>query len=110
MSEKTPLLLDVPKDSPSVREARKAQTEAWKKEHNIVTHNAPSTDPNWLPWTAASVSQCKEAVGGYSNPKDTMFDLIANYGRLLDDMNLISYAKTEYEAVKQVVDKLNAES
>ncbi len=98
MSEKTPNLLDVPKDRPT----RKERLEAFKIKHGIWTHNAgPSL--GILPWCAVLVPNARRSLKGYSVPAAAHpIDLIAGYGRLLEEWSLMVEGPTEHETISHL--------
>lgn len=85
---RTPLLLDVPKDSPS----RKQTLAAFKKAFNIFTHNANFRTRKEHPWSALL---CPRPM-----TDDEAVQHIASYCRILDEARLLVTGETERDALR----------
>jgi len=94
---KTPLLLDVPRTHPT----RQNKLAAFKKQHNIQTHYCADFKSSGTQWMAIHIPTAVEQLKGYG-AKDsmTLFDLIAKFSRLLDEMELMHEEHTELFAVR----------
>ena len=69
------------------------------KAADIQTHHAPHMDED--PWLAIPMTLAKEAAKGYitkDEPLDTVADITASVGLVLDDAGLLFYGDTEEEA------------
>lgn len=99
---KTPLLINVPKDSPS----RKEKLDAFKAKHQIETHNA---GPGWgkanHPWSACLMSAAREMGEEYETPVKNIGDAVAHFCRLLDEAGLLVTGETERDAVRRLCEK-----
>ena len=68
------------------------------KEHDIQTHYAPNAEP---PWLAIPMNHAKFRLRAYitkDEPFNTVADMTASYGRLLDDAELLFYADSKKDA------------
>lgn len=104
MSRGTPLLLDVPKDSPNHKE----RIEEFKKRNGIETHSAGVKwrTEDFKPWCACHMPTARKFGYGVTAESD-LFDCISKVGRLLDDSGVLGYGDTEREAVRAVCDAVN---
>lgn len=93
--KREPTLFDVPKDSPS----RRDRLSAFKAKHGIWTHRSSSVP---APWTAVWVIGARKALGDYGPEVATMtgMELIASYCRLLEEGDLMTDGRTEFEAIE----------
>lgn len=93
--------------APSKRSTTKAETARLKESYGIKTHGHDSGGGK-MNWIALSMPMAARALSGYSlteDEKTNLFDIIAGYCRLLDDMNLLAEGfKTEHEAVKRAAE------
>lgn len=96
---KTPLLIDVPKDSPSKAEKIKA----FKAQHEIETHDAPCNGDTR--WVAAHMPSCRKLGYGVTE-NSTMFECVMHVGRLMDEGGLTGYGKSEIAAVRELCSNL----
>lgn len=98
MKRKTPLLFDVPKDSPT----RKEQIEAFKAKHSIETHNA---GPKWgrenYPWSACLMPAARKFGYGVTE-QSNIYDAVAKVGRLLSEAGYLVEGRTEREAIQML--------
>lgn len=103
----TDLLLSVPVDHPrpNVREERRKYVAEMKEKHEIFTHHCAGAGD----WMALDMPLCRRLLNGYDMTREEKTDgvaLMAGYGRLLDEAHMIEENhKTEYDAVKAIVDK-----
>lgn len=77
-------------DSPRLAEIKAA---------DIQTHYAPHLEED--PWLAIPMNAARERLKGYiskDEPCDTIFDITASYGVILDDCGMLFYGETEKEA------------
>jgi hypothetical protein len=99
-------LFDVPQDHLSKRQIRRAEIKALKEKHGIYTNYCEG-----LGWLALSMPQCINAVKGYGlteEEKTYAPALMAGYCRLLEEAGLLADGcASEYEAVKQIADRLS---
>lgn len=66
---------------------------------DIQTHHAPHMEDD--PWLAIPMHAARERLKGYISkhePFDTVADITASFGRVLDDSGMIFYGQTEGEA------------
>lgn len=99
MGNKTPNLIDVPKDSPSKRD----RLEAFKKLHGVWTHYAAGMSREEEPWTALLVPKAKLLVDDQEAVEP--MDLIAGYCDWLDERGVMVYGKTEREAIRTLCER-----
>lgn len=69
------------------------------KAADIQTHHAPHMDED--PWLAIPMHVARERLKGYitkDEPFNTVADITASFGRVLDDCGMLFYGKTEREA------------
>lgn len=67
--------------------------EAFKIKHGIATHYAPQCE---MPWVALHLRSAEIKFGeNYAN----IDKWYANYGRLLDEIGMTGYGKTEADAI-----------
>ena len=89
---KTPLLIEVPKDSPS----RKQLLEAWKKANGIWTHYCRNIAE--APWAALKLQR-----GELRHP----WIVIAEECRLLEECGRLVGGMTEREAIRKLCQNLD---
>lgn len=87
------LLLDVPPQAQS----KAAQITAFKKEHGILTHRSWSCGD--CRWMAVKVPPRRLDNGGPIAGM-SLFDMAANFCRLLDDGGWTGYGKGELSAIR----------
>ena len=69
------------------------------KAADIQTHHAPHMEED--PWLAIPMKAARERLAGYitkDEPFDTVADITASFGRVLDDCGMLFYGDTEREA------------
>lgn len=69
------------------------------KELDIQTHHAPHMEED--PWMAIPMHAARERLKGYigkDEPFNTVADITASFGRVLDDCGMLLYGQTEREA------------
>lgn len=104
MRNRTPLLLDVPKSAPSLKE----RIEAFKKAHSIETHSAGVKwrTEEYKPWCACHMPTARTFGYGVTAESD-LFDCISKVCRLLDEAGVIGYGDTEREAIRNACAAVN---
>ena len=69
------------------------------KAADIQTHHAPHMEED--PWLAIPMHAARERLKGYiskDEPFNTVADITASFGRVLDDCGMLFYGQTEREA------------
>ena len=69
------------------------------KSADIQAHHAPHMEED--PWLAIPMHAARERLKGYitkDEPFNTVADITASFGRVLDDCGMIFYGQTEREA------------
>lgn len=98
--KRAPTLFDVPKDSPS----RRDRLQAFKVKHGIWTHSASRSSGVGIAaqWIAVWVIGARKFLEGYGPEVATMtgMELIASYCRLLEEGDLMTEGRTEFEAIE----------
>lgn len=98
---KTPPLLTVPKDSPSLR----ARLTAFKNVHDIETHtNGDNTDPTR--WVAAHMPSCRKLGYGVTATMG-LFECSMKVGRLMDEAGYTAYGSGELSAIRKLCEQLD---
>jgi hypothetical protein len=99
MSQRTGLLLDVPKDSPSKAE----RVKAFKAKHEIDTHCCDKSD-----WMAVLMPAARRIGSAYGVKKtDGMAEIGAKVGRLVDEAGHSGYGRSEAEAIRALCEQNN---
>jgi len=98
---RTPLLLDVPKDSPT----RKQRLEQIKSLLMIQTHYCDGLPD--APWMAMHMPAARSIGKPYGvKPTDDMFECMWHVYRLLDEAGVVQEGKTERDAIRKLCDHL----
>jgi len=98
---RTPMLLDVPRDSPT----RKQRLSAIKSALMIETHYCRGM--NELAWLAVHMPSALAMGKGYGiKSTDDLFECFSKIGRLLDESGIAQYGRTEREAIHKVCEHL----
>lgn len=96
---KTPPLLTVPKDSPSLR----ARLTAFKNANGIETHNSGGTDDGR--WLAAHLPSCRKLGYGVTE-KSSLIDCSCKVGRLMDEAGYTAYGPGELSAIRKLCEQI----
>lgn len=94
---KTPTLIDVPKMAPS----KYQRIKAFKEKHEIETLRAVGATRDEYPWCACHLPTARTFNYGVT-PESDLWDCVSKVGRLLDESGVMSYGKTELEAIHEV--------
>lgn len=93
---RTPLLLEVPKSSPT----RKERLHAFMQRNAIESHStAAKSEPGFPKWCALHLPTGRQFGYGVTATSD-LFDCVGKVGRLLDESGVMGYGDTEAEAVE----------
>lgn len=95
---KTPALLTVPKDSPTLKE----RIEAFKVKHGIETQISSwaAVEDKWLALHRIGTAK---ALRGYGySCRASLPELYARFGRLIDESGNDAYGATEREAIQNL--------
>ena len=95
MKMKTPLLINVPPDSPS----RRSKIKAFKTLHGIETHHCGNMDRKDHPWIAALMPQCRTLGYGVTDKSD-LSDCIIKVERLMYEAGYLVTGETELKAIR----------
>jgi len=80
------------------------------KAADIQTHHAPHMEED--PWLAIPMKAARERLKGYitkDEPFNTVADITASFGRVLDDCGMLFYGDTEREAQDAALASLSNE-
>jgi hypothetical protein len=98
---RTPLLLDVPRDSPT----RKQRLSAVKSALMIETNYCRGLPES--PWLAVHMPSARALGKGCGiKSTDRLFECCSKIGRLLDESGIAQYGTTEREAIRKVCEHL----
>lgn len=89
------------------RASHREDMKALKEKYSIQTHHC--SDQGWMALSMTEAAKMLKGYGLTESEKTNLFDIMAGYCRLLDEAGIIADdCKTEYEACKQVEDRIEA--